>query len=545
MDRLTRPRHSTLSAAVISAILSACSSSNAHQLSSDTAGTSDRSPAGDVTSDWVGGEPNVAEADSDALVAADLGTTDRASDTQLDIAENDEGSSDSPTEEVLDISSEPDFVPTNAEDIPVEALDSNPATACPGSYRESAPTEGQNGDYSIGGQVRSFYLDLPPDSFEGARPLLVGFHGTSGTGQRDFGRWSLDDFVAAGFIVVNLDGEANGAIWPVWDAMRLPGTEGDPNPDLAFFDSIVSCTAAHHPVDANRIYIVGHSAGGIMVNAVLQRRSGLLAGGVSASGIFEFTSPEPAAPLDDVAVLITWGGDDDFYSGTAAGSVEVPAVGFAEQAAIASRFYDNQTRVSQFHCEGNDLGHAWLRRINPWIIDFLLAHPKGLAENPAWELTPPVTPTVTCRDTVAGFTPYLSVECAPSSDAPSCQDYCQFWSDCVVENGTAGPVFSPQLYELGFRLTEGRECNGCVDRCEADADGDRAADDTVLSCFVEAFESATCGLGIGGAMPMVTAFNRCCDSQTSSLICTRACETLESNDISGSFFPACAAWLSD
>jgi len=489
------------------------------------------------------------ETDEADVLEADLGDThtddvapDIAFDTQSDQTTPDEASPDAPGEEVSDISNEPDFVPVDANDIPIKVLESEAATACPSSYRATAPTEGQNGDYSVGGQVRSFYLDLPPDSFEGARPLLVGFHGTSGTGSRDFGRWSLEDFVDAGFIVVNLDGESNGAVWPVWDAMRLPGSESAPNPDLDFFDSIVACTAAHYPVDSNRVYIVGHSAGGIMVNAVLQRRSELLAGGITASGIFDLTSPDPAPALHDVAVLITWGGDDDFYSGTAAGTVRVPAVGFAEQAAIASDFYETQERVNQFHCEGDDLGHAWLRGINPWMIDFLLSHPKGLAENPSWRLEPPATSTVTCRDTVAEFTPYLAVACEPSVPEPRCRDYCQFWGDCVVENGTTGPVFSPQLYDLGFRLTDGRECNGCIDRCEDDAGRNRDTDDMVLGCFAESFETATCGLGVGGAMPMVAAFNRCCDGQTSSLICTRACETLLGNDVGASFFPVCAAW---
>ena len=81
------------------------------------------------------------------------------------------------------------------------------------------------------------------------------------------------------------DGELLGSVWPEWDAMRQAGDTERPNPDLAFFDALVDCVAAHHPVDAARIYVGGMSAGGIMTNRVLRARSTLLAGGIAGSGV--------------------------------------------------------------------------------------------------------------------------------------------------------------------------------------------------------------------------------------------------------------------
>ena len=47
------------------------------------------------------------------------------------------------------------------------------------------------------------------------------------------------------------------------------------------FDDLIACIAGHHAVDARRVYVAGHSAGGAMTNYVLGRRSSLLAGGIT------------------------------------------------------------------------------------------------------------------------------------------------------------------------------------------------------------------------------------------------------------------------
>ena len=86
-----------------------------------------------------------------------------------------------------------------------------------------------------------------------------------------------------------------------------------------FFDKLVDCLAAHLEVDKNRIYISGKSAGGHMSNRLLRERSELLAGGVVASGVFELTEPAQPKPLGSMAVLVTWGGDNDEYTGSSGG----------------------------------------------------------------------------------------------------------------------------------------------------------------------------------------------------------------------------------
>ena len=64
--------------------------------------------------------------------------------------------------------------------------------------------------------------------------------------------------------------------------------------------------------------------------------------------------------------------------------VSVPGISFVEQAALTSKFYEENPGGSQIWCRGNDIGHEYLPFGNAYYIDFLLAHPKGLSDNPDW-----------------------------------------------------------------------------------------------------------------------------------------------------------------
>lgn len=410
------------------------------------------------------------------------------------------------------------------------------AADCPAAF-QSAPASGQHAGFDVGGQARSFYLDLPAAT--GPRPLMVAFNGTGETGKQIYDRADLQDFVAAGFIVLAPDSAGNGTLWPVWDGLRAPEDESLPNEDLKYFDQLVKCVAFHHPVDEKRIYVSGHSAGGIFTNRVLRERSSLLAGGIPASGIFDFTAPEPPPALDDVAVLVTWGGDNDAWSGSASG-VTVPEFNFVEQAALASQYYEQ--KVEQAHCHGKNLGHAWLSKANAWMIDYLLFHPKGLAKGSPWKFAAPDPgANFECSESAATFTNPNEVSCGTTPTA-KCQTYCQLIGDCAAENATVEPVLGPQLEALGFSGPKHTECGGCLTKCEADATAGGAADAGVLDCFAKQAAGAQCGGGIPGAMPFVDATNACCPGQSASKICGTLCTAVNSNGAASALFGGCAGW---
>jgi predicted esterase len=422
--------------------------------------------------------------------------------------------------------------------VPPEPLGGDPAVACPAAYAASAPVAGDNQGFEVAGQSRRFYLIEPDASFTGPRPLLVGFNGTNETGKSFSDRAELEQFAARGFVVVAPWSAGNGTLWPVWDSLRAEGDPDTDNPDLALFDALVACVGAHRPIDKHRIYATGHSAGGIMTNYVMQRRSELLAGGIVASGVFSLTSPEPAAPLDDVFVIVTWGGDNDEYSGGSMG-VSVPSINFVEQASIASTFYDAEPNVSQANCRGNDLGHAWLP-LNDWFVDALLDHPKGLAQKgattlPALEAGAPAA----CTTEPFVFTSSISVTCPPTSTVAGCAEVCQFMGDCAVENATVGPILAPQLTDLGFSGPDNTTCDGCITHCEGVATA--PADAEVLGCMQDAQGASVCGPGIDGALPVIDALNACCEGRSDSPWCMDTCTILLTNSAAAGILTTCDA----
>ncbi len=423
--------------------------------------------------------------------------------------------------------------------VPPEPLGGDPRTACPAAYASSAPVAGDNTGFEVGGQPRRFLLIEPPASFEGPRPLFVGFNGTGETGKSFSDRAVLEDFAAKGFVVLAPWSAGNGTIWPVWDSMHAEDDPDTENPDLAFFDTLVACVGAHRPIDKNRLYIGGHSAGGIMTNYVLQRRSQLLAGGIVASGVFSLTSPQPASALDETFALVTWGGDNDEYSG-GAGGVSVPSINFVEQASIASNFYEAESAVSQANCRGNDVGHAWLDPLNGWFADVLLQHPKGLAQKGTTVLPAvPETAPAACTTTPYAFMSDIVVDCPATSIVDGCAEACQFMGDCAVENATVGPILAPELTSLGFSGPDNTECMGCVTHCEGVAT--TAADAEVLACIKTAKGASVCGPGIDGALPVIDALNSCCEDRADSPWCVDTCTILLENDAVPMFIPSCVA----
>ena len=415
-----------------------------------------------------------------------------------------------------------------------EPIQVDPATACPAAFEGpgNGPKQGTNEGFEAGGQTRRFELLVPPASFSGPRPLLFAFHGTTESGPKFIARAKLADFAARGFLVIAPDAAGNGSFWPVWDAMRAPGTEAAPNADVELFDRLLTCTAAHHPIDKNRVFATGHSAGGIFTNRLLRSRSNVLAGGIVGSGVFDLTSSGTKTPLDPMLVVVTWGGDNDRYTGTTPNGVNVPAFSFVEQASLASKFYDAEPAIVHARCRGSDLGHAWLP-LNDWFIDLLLSRPKG-SPAAAFALPPvPAGAKATCSTDPYELAPLPDMICGSTTRA-GCKEACQLFADCAVENRTVGPSLQAELSKMGFTQSS---CAGCVQRCQAGAT--TQADVDALACFTARQAAATCGPGIEGSTPLFQAVNECCKGKSASNLCVDLCTTLNGNSAAKAFFPTC------
>ncbi len=276
------------------------------------------------------------------------------------------------------------------EAVPPEPLGGDPATDCPAEYATTPPAEGLNAGFSSADQERSFHLLRPTDGSVGPRPLFLALTGTVQEERSFLAQSQLDQLPAEGWMVVAPVRNNNGVLWPPWDAMRTPPIADDPNPDLDFFVELIGCLAAHEEVDAHRVYVGGISIGGTMTNYVLQRRSDLFAGGIVGSGNFVTTQPNDPEPLEDMVVVVAWGGEGDAWSGCSDGAMGdaadaqgasggdcVSEISFVADAALASQYYDGESEVAQVACT-MPLGHIWLTPATSYMVAALLAHPKGM-----------------------------------------------------------------------------------------------------------------------------------------------------------------------
>ncbi|MFQ5874574.1 MAG: alpha/beta hydrolase family esterase [Dehalococcoidia bacterium] len=275
------------------------------------------------------------------------------------------------------------------------ALISDPNTACPGRFKSEAPKPGRNYGFLSAGQDRAFFLTLPEDLPEGPAPLVFLFNGTGETGWGITLRTGLHRTAKGQFILVAPYSNGNGHIWPVWDSYTRP--RSSPNPDLVFFDDLLQCLAAHFQIDANRIYATGHSAGGIFTHYLSQRRSNVLAAVAPASADFGGTTPRPFEGLEEMAVLVIWGGKSDYWSGSVVGAsgteFSVTRYEYDPQARHAIQFYQQYEGVV-VGCNGEDTGHSWISRLNPFIWRFFEAHPKGFNVSPYTYNLPGDAPTM-------------------------------------------------------------------------------------------------------------------------------------------------------
>jgi poly(3-hydroxybutyrate) depolymerase len=270
---------------------------------------------------------------------------------------------------------------TGAEGAPLEAE----LTDCPSGFDDQPPEAGEHEGFSSADQERSFHLLLP--DAEGPRPLFVAITGTVQEEGAFLAQSRLDELPDDGWIVVAPVRNGNGRVWEPWDAMRTPDQAGEPNPDVTFIKDLVRfvrCVAAHYPVDANRVFAGGISIGGTMTNLLLRSESELFAGGIVGSGNFILTAPAEAAALDDMVVIVAWGGDEDRWIGCPDGRMGAQYAGepgcvnvsFVEDAAAASEFYGSEDKVEQVACT-KDVGHIWISDATHYMADILQSHPKG------------------------------------------------------------------------------------------------------------------------------------------------------------------------
>ena len=232
----------------------------------------------------------------------------------------------------------------------------------------------------VNGATRTFSVHLPPTYHRrrGPLPLLVLLHGHGSSGikiERSTGMsYKADD---ERFIAVYPDGRGKPRGWQVFD------DSSGRNDDVAFISQLIDTLKKLYAVDEKRIYIAGHSNGGMMAYRLGVDLADEIAGiGVSAGLLGKsFAGDNPGArPVTLVAfhgkadrTVPYDGGEGDMNYRPGYLSAPASVDSFArrdgcEGAAKTSRTDGNVVEMSYSGCDGgsavvfvtvNNLSHKW------------------------------------------------------------------------------------------------------------------------------------------------------------------------------------------
>lgn len=151
----------------------------------------------------------------------------------------------------------------------------------------------------------TYNLRMPdgwPDGSDGASelPVLIFYHGHRGTGRPILGDGGLaTDFAANGYVLV----APNGVAVQEGGPQSYPARDDSPRDDVAFTLAVLDDLEARVPIDRDRIYASGFSAGGSMAWLMACEAGAQLAGMVSVAGALRVPNGTDCAGLEGLPIL--------------------------------------------------------------------------------------------------------------------------------------------------------------------------------------------------------------------------------------------------
>jgi polyhydroxybutyrate depolymerase len=170
----------------------------------------------------------------------------------------------------------------------------------------------ETGHMTWDGVARTYNVRVPAagDSAR-ALALVIAIHGRGGSGQRML-RWSGFDAKAdrEGFLLVAPEGTGNPRGWYTGFG---PGGSID---DVGFIGALIDTLLAHYRVDRSRIYVAGHSNGGVLAHHIASDLSPRIAAAAVVAGAIGVRSATGVVtrietPRAPVPMLILHGDADD------------------------------------------------------------------------------------------------------------------------------------------------------------------------------------------------------------------------------------------
>ncbi len=164
-------------------------------------------------------------------------------------------------------------------------------------------------EFVVKNEPRTAFIYFPNADIREPRPVIFAFHGHGGTGREAANRFKCERYWPQAVVVypqglktpgqlVDVKGQHTG-----WQA-----SIGDQNDrDIDFFDSLLAYLSEQNNIDRKRIYLLGHSNGGLFAFTLLAARKNTFAAIGSVSAIF---SEKVKKMLDPTPVFVVTGKND-------------------------------------------------------------------------------------------------------------------------------------------------------------------------------------------------------------------------------------------
>ena len=214
---------------------------------------------------------------------------------------------------------------------------------------------------SSAGYERTFEVILPTQYTPEERwPLVTLWHGFGSDLDTIKEISEMANFVdERGFILVVPTSYPGGAV--EWDSLAPVDS-----PDLAFFDDLTRCLFESWSIDQDRLHVTGMSGGGLWTAYLTVFRSEVIA---SAVGMSSGLIPDYPAEVNPIPYLAAWGGVND--------------IAYDQDFHILAQDLIDEFKIGRFLMACNHRQeHNWLPEFTPWVIQFLLDHPRGPGGSP-------------------------------------------------------------------------------------------------------------------------------------------------------------------
>ena len=199
---------------------------------------------------------------------------------------------------------------------------------------------------AVNGGNREYLFYAPSNAKRESLPLLVAYHGFSGTADRMRQSSKLHEMVEEQrFYLVYTEGD------PTW---HRPHPDR-PCPDVDFFDALCDSLTENYSIDEDRIYVTGMSMGGDFVIRLGGLRSNRIAA-VASQGMITRYAVDSERPFP---LMIIVGTEDK----------RVPKDYFPR---VPDEFREQGHTVEVLRPEG--IGHWWHRPLNVALWEFLSSH---------------------------------------------------------------------------------------------------------------------------------------------------------------------------